>query len=136
MCILSRFSRVRLFATLWTVAHQAPLSVEFSRQEYWSGFHCRVFLTGALIPFPRAPPSGCNLQSKAPPPNTCIQCVVFLQGDFPGGSAVEKVSVSQSYLTLWEPTDCSLPDSSVRGILQAGILEWVAVLSPFSRVSS
>ena len=30
-------SRLRLFATLWTVAYQAPLSMEFSRQEYWSG---------------------------------------------------------------------------------------------------
>ena len=30
-------SRVRLFATLWMVAHQAPLSMGFSRQEYWSG---------------------------------------------------------------------------------------------------
>ena len=30
-------SRARLFATPWTVAHQAPLSVGFSRQEYWSG---------------------------------------------------------------------------------------------------
>ena len=30
-------SRVQLFVTLWTVAHQAPLSMEFSRQEYWSG---------------------------------------------------------------------------------------------------
>ena len=30
-------SRVRLFATPWTVAHQAPLSMRFSRQEYWSG---------------------------------------------------------------------------------------------------
>ena len=30
-------SRVRLFATPWTVAHQAPLSMGFSRQEYWSG---------------------------------------------------------------------------------------------------
>ena len=30
-------SRVRLFATLWTVAYQAPPSTEFSRQEYWSG---------------------------------------------------------------------------------------------------
>ena len=30
-------SRVQLFATLWTVAHQAPLSMGFSRQEYWSG---------------------------------------------------------------------------------------------------
>ena len=30
-------SRVRLFVTPWTVAHQAPLSMCFSRQEYWSG---------------------------------------------------------------------------------------------------
>ena len=30
-------SRVRLFATPWTVAHQTPQSMEFSRQEYWSG---------------------------------------------------------------------------------------------------
>ena len=35
--MLSHFSRVRLFATPWTVAHQAPLSMKFSRQEYWSG---------------------------------------------------------------------------------------------------
>ena len=37
VCILSRSSHVQLFATLWTVARQAPLSMEFSRQEYWSG---------------------------------------------------------------------------------------------------
>ena len=30
-------NRVRLFVTLWTVAYQAPLSVGFSRQQYWSG---------------------------------------------------------------------------------------------------
>ena len=36
-CVLSRFSRVQLFVTLWTVAHQAPLSMGFSRQGYWSG---------------------------------------------------------------------------------------------------
>ena len=35
-CVLSCFSPVRLFATPWTVARQAPLSMEFSRQEYWS----------------------------------------------------------------------------------------------------
>ena len=33
-------SRVRLFVTLWIVAHQAPLSMGFSRQEYWSGLLC------------------------------------------------------------------------------------------------
>ena len=37
VCVLGRFSHVQLFATLWTVAHQAPLSMGFSRQEYWSG---------------------------------------------------------------------------------------------------
>ena len=35
--VISCFSCVRLFVTLWTVACQAPLSMEFSRQEYWSG---------------------------------------------------------------------------------------------------
>ena len=30
-------SRVRLFATLWTVVHQAPISMGFPRHEYWSG---------------------------------------------------------------------------------------------------
>ena len=38
--LLSRFSRVQLFVTPWTVAHQAPLSVGFSRQRYWSGLSC------------------------------------------------------------------------------------------------
>ena len=38
--MLSRFSLVQLFATLWTVACQAPLSTGFSRQEYWSGLLC------------------------------------------------------------------------------------------------
>ena len=37
LLLLSRFSRVRLFSTPWTAAHQAPPSMGFSRQEYWSG---------------------------------------------------------------------------------------------------
>ena len=37
VCLLNRFSCVQLFASLWTVAHKAPLSMEFFRQEYWSG---------------------------------------------------------------------------------------------------
>ena len=44
------------------------------------------------------------------------------------------VCVSQSCLTLCDPMDCSLPHSSVHGISQARILEWVAL--PFSRGSS
>ena len=38
--MLSLLSHVCLFATLWTVAHEAPLSMEFSRQQCWSGLLC------------------------------------------------------------------------------------------------
>ena len=40
MCVCQSLSRVQLFATPWTVAHRAPLSMGFSRQEYWSGLSC------------------------------------------------------------------------------------------------
>ena len=40
VCMLSHFSHVQFFATLWTVARQAPLSMGFSRQEYRSGLPC------------------------------------------------------------------------------------------------
>ena len=36
-CVLSRFSHVHLYLILWTVTHQAPLPMGFSRQGYWSG---------------------------------------------------------------------------------------------------
>ena len=39
-CMLNCFHHVHLFATPWTVAHQAPLFLGFSRQEYWSGLPC------------------------------------------------------------------------------------------------
>ena len=40
VCMRSYFSCVRLFVTLWTIAHQAPLSMGFSRQEHWRGLLC------------------------------------------------------------------------------------------------
>ena len=39
-CVLSCFSHVQLFVTLWTVAHQDPLPMGLSRQEYLSGLPC------------------------------------------------------------------------------------------------
>ena len=39
-CVCSHFSCVWFFVTLWTVAHQASLSMEFSRREYWTGLPC------------------------------------------------------------------------------------------------
>ena len=46
-------SHLRLFATPWTIASQAPLSMEFSRQEYWSGL---LFPTPGDLPNPRIEP--------------------------------------------------------------------------------
>ena len=40
VCMLSHFSRVWLFGILWTIVHQAPLFMGFSRQKYWSGLPC------------------------------------------------------------------------------------------------
>ena len=46
-------SHVQLFVTPWTIAHQAPLSMEFSRQEYWSGL---PFLSPGGLPHPGIEP--------------------------------------------------------------------------------
>ena len=51
--MLSRFSHVQLSVTPWTVALQAPLSVRFSRQEYWSGV---PFSTPGDLPDPGIDP--------------------------------------------------------------------------------
>ena len=39
-CVVSHFSRVQLFATLWTIASKAPLPMGFFRHDYWSGLPC------------------------------------------------------------------------------------------------
>ena len=48
VCTLSCFSRVQLFVTPWTIARQAPLSIGFSRQEYWVGYQ-GLFPTRGVI---------------------------------------------------------------------------------------
>ena len=55
---------VRLFVTPWTVAHQAPLSMGFSRQEYWSGV---PFPSPGDRPDPRIKPRSPALQADALP---------------------------------------------------------------------
>ena len=40
MCVLSCFIFIQLFLTPWTVIHQAPLSVGFSQQQWWSALPC------------------------------------------------------------------------------------------------
>ena len=55
-------SRVQLFATPWTVAHQAPQSMEFSRQEYRSGL---PFPSPGDLPDPGIEPGSPALQTDA-----------------------------------------------------------------------
>ena len=73
-CMLNHFNHVWLFATAWTIAHQVPLSIEFSRQEHWSRLSCPPLgdcpnpgaepaslmspaLVGRFLEPPRKPPS-------------------------------------------------------------------------------
>ena len=116
-CVLSHFSGIQFCATLWTVACQAPLSVGFSRQEYWSGLPCPP--PPADIPDPGIKPT--SLMSPE------------LAGRFFTTAATAAKSL-QSCLTLCNPMGYSPPAFSVPGVLQARILEWVTMLS--SRGSS
>ena len=58
-CVQSCFRRVQLLVTPWTVAHQAPLSMGFSKQEYWSGL--------PVPPLGELPDPGIELASLAYP---------------------------------------------------------------------
>ena len=87
----SHFSHVQLFATLWTVAHQAPSSMVFSRQEYWSAISFSRDLPDlAIKPWSLTSPAvGGRFFTTSTPP-------LFS-------------SVAQSCPTLCDPIDCSTP---------------------------
>ena len=67
--MLSHFSHVRLFATLWIVVRQAPLSMGFSRQEYWSGL---PFPSPGDLPNLGIEPRSPVLQADSLPSNICF----------------------------------------------------------------
>ena len=87
MFVLSRFSWVRLCAILWTVAHQAPLPMGFSRQEYCSGL---PFPSSRDLPDPGIEPvcltSNLHWQTDSLP--------LVTPGGFPGGSAGKESTYS------------------------------------------
>ena len=80
---MKSLSRVRLFATPWTVAYQAPLSMGFSRQECWSGL---PFPFPGDLPNPGIEPRSPALQADTlpsePPGNTTIQKHQFFSSAF------------------------------------------------------
>ena len=108
-CVLSHFSRVQLFPTLWTAVCQAPLSMGFSRQEYWGGFPC--------------PPPG-DLHDPGIKPASLTSPASA--GELPLVPPAKSVCV-YTYIYTYSP-----PGSSVQGILQARTPGWVAM--PFSNI--
>ena len=129
-------SRVRLLATSWTAAYQAPLSMGFSGQEYWSGvslpspyihtmdYYSAIKRDKVLIhakTWRNLENMMIHLRRQSQRPTYCINPFMC-------------VLVAQACPTLCHLMDCSLPGSSVCGILQARILEWVAI--SLSRESS
>ena len=96
-------SPVRFFAILWAVAYQGPLSLGFSRPEYWSGLS---FPSPGYLPDPGIEPMSPGLPSgsfttSATWEALLIECMLY--------------SVAQSCPTLFNPMDCSLPGSSDHG---------------------
>ena len=99
---LSRFSRVQRFAALWAVAHQVPLSMKFSWQEYWIGLPC--------------PPPG---DLPDPGIRPAFPASPILEGGFFTSGAIWETGTSVS-LCLTYPSPC----------LQAlRLLIWTCVLS-------
>ena len=83
LCEVKWLSRVRLFVTPWTVAYQAPLSMEFSRQEYWSGL---PFPSLGNLPDPGIKPGFPTLQADALPfePPGKVPCSRFWEQTWDG----------------------------------------------------
>ena len=114
MYLLSCFSHARLFASPWTIACQAPLSMGFSRQDYWSGL---PFPSPGDLPYPGIKPTSLTspaLEGRFFTARTtweaqCISCSVI------SDSATPWTIARQAPLSM--------------GILQARILEWVAMPS-------
>ena len=100
-CVLSCFSCAQLFVTPWTVASQAPLSMGFSRQEYWSGLP--ALLQGVFRTQESNPPLLCLLlwQVGSLPLVPPWKPLLIL--------SVQFSSVAQSCPTLCDPVNHSTP---------------------------
>ena len=103
------------FAILQIVAHQAPLSMGFNRQEHWSVLPC--------------PPPGIFSTQGSNPHLLHYRRILYCWATGEAQMGYVEVKVAQLCPTLWDPMAYT-----VHGILQGRIRDWVAV--PFSRGSS
>ena len=142
-CMLSRFSHVWLLATPWTRAYQAPPSMGFSRQEYWSGvpLPSPIFLYWSIIDtqccisfcYTAKSVSYIYLQIHSFLDSITTQVIAEYRMDSLCSVCTHAQSL-QSCLIFCDSTDCSLPGSFAHGTLQARILEMIA--RPSSKGSS
>ena len=110
------------FATPWTVACQAPLSMGFPRQEYWDRL---LFTSPRDLSDPGIKPTSPALQVVS-------YCWATRETHiYVFAAAAADAKSLQSCPTLCNPIDGSPPGSPVPGILQARTLEWAAI--SFSR---
>ena len=106
--MLSHFSHVLFFATLWTIAHQAPLSMEFPRQEYWSAL---PFPSPGDLPDPGINPTSPSLQadSLSAEPSECL--------------AYSLHPVHTGWMSVWRPI------KGLQAHQGAAILNWTSCCS-------
>ena len=87
LCMLSR-SVVSDSTILWTIAHQAPPSMGFSKQKYWSGLPCQ-------------PPGDLS----QPRDQTCISCLSCMAGRFftaePAGKPMNAINATELFTLKW-----------------------------------
>ena len=132
VCMLSHFSRVQLFATLWTVACQAPLSMEFPRQEYWSG---QPFPSPGDLPSPEIKPV-----SPVVPAMQADSLPLSNQGSLGFQPGPTQVQPKLAPLATWPlgPTSCGekVGMAGQRGITRrTGCSHWGRSRSPAPRRS-
>ena len=138
-----------------TVAHQSPLSMRFSKQEYWSGLPCPPPRESSQ-PRDQTHVSNISCIDRRVLYHCCCQVASVVSDsvqphrrqptrlpypwDSPGKNTgvgchfllqcmkvKSESEVAQSCPTLSDPIDCSPPGSSVHGIFQARVLEWGAI---------
>ena len=116
---MKSLSRIGLLATPWTAAYQTPLSIGFSRQEYWSG---------VLLP---SPP---NFLSEIHLKFTCLNGFIYL---FFSISSVQSLSCVQLFATPWTAAcQASLSITNSQSLLKFMSMEMVMPSNHFQHTQS
>ena len=124
-CVLSHFSRVWLFATPWTVAHQAPLSMGLSWQEYWSGL---PFPPPGDLPGPGIEPMALHWQADSFITSTPWEAATDTHSD----SLI--MSSRLRSLHLWASVSSSVKHRALGLMIPWGHLNYPMICFPLTRV--